>query len=161
MDESNQQPPVEEPYNSANSITATAHKIGLGAVSMHVWQACCVKHGFGGTEKANKMYLKIMKLIVSEFSEGSADGFEAFYAAYPRKVARPAALRAWKNKKINEYLARRIMEALEAAKRSEQWQKDKGKFIPYPATWLNQERWNDEVELPGNQFLKDKYAGLE
>jgi hypothetical protein len=37
------------------------------------------------------------------------------------------------------------MQAMEKHKGSEQWSKDGGIFIPYPATWLNQERWNDEV----------------
>ena len=38
------------------------------------------------------------------------------------------------------------MAALEAQKKSEDWLKDKGQFIPYPTTWLNQGRWEDEVE---------------
>ena len=32
-------------------------------------------------------------------------------------------------------------------KQTEQWKKDNGKFIPYPATWLNQERWTDEIKM--------------
>ena len=34
-------------------------------------------------------------------------------------------------------------EAIALAKQSHQWQKDNGDFIPLPATWLNQERWED------------------
>lgn len=40
------------------------------------------------------------------------------------------------------------MAALEAAKKCDQWRKDNGQFIPYPATWLNQERWEDEYGVP-------------
>ena len=40
---------------------------------------------------------------------------------------------------------------------SEQWQ-DK-KYIPMPTTFLNQERWNDEVEQGEN--ILDKYKGME
>ena len=29
---------------------------------------------------------------------------------------------------------------------SEQWRRENGQYIPNPATWLNQERWNDEPE---------------
>ena len=38
-----------------------------------------------------------------------------------------------------------MLEAIEKHKASSQWQKDGGQFIPHPATWLNQERWEDEI----------------
>jgi hypothetical protein len=47
-------------------ITKKALKLGLNDVSMHVWQACCNKHGVGGTPKANEMYDKIMRVIIKE-----------------------------------------------------------------------------------------------
>jgi hypothetical protein len=37
-----------------------------------------------------------------------------------------------------------MVRAIEKQKRSKQWQKDGGSYIPYPATWLNQGRWMDE-----------------
>ena len=37
--------------------------------------------------------------------------------------------------------------------KSEQWQADGGKFIPYPATWLNRQGWLDE--LPAAQAGED------
>jgi len=33
-----------------------------------------------------------------------------------------------------------------AQKATEQWRKDNGQFIPHPQTWLNQRRWEDDVE---------------
>lgn len=38
--------------------------------------------------------------------------------------------------------------ALERQKRSRDWTKEGGQFVPYPATWLNQRRWEDEDEPP-------------
>jgi len=35
---------------------------------------------------------------------------------------------------------------VEAQKRSRQWVESDGKYIPHPATWLNQGRWDDEVD---------------
>ena len=29
-------------------------------------------------------------------------------------------------------------------KKMENWIKDDGKYIPHPATWINQKRWEDE-----------------
>jgi hypothetical protein len=41
-----------------------------------------------------------------------------------------------------------LLDAIEKHKQSAQWQKDGGQYIPHPATWLNQQRWEDEI-LPG------------
>lgn len=75
----------------------------------------------------------------------SLEGFDAFYAAYPRKQKRVDAERAWKALAPDETLRQRIADAIEAQKRSPDWTKDAGKFIPYPASWLNGRRWEDEI----------------
>ena len=72
-------------------------------------------------------------------------GFDEFYAAYPRKVAKIVARRAWVKAKDKPPLDA-ILKALEAQKASEAWTKDGGQYIPHPATWLNQGRWDDEVD---------------
>ena len=76
--------------------------------------------------------------------------FAAFYKEYPRKVGRKYAESMWRRLKIDDALFETIMKALENHKKSKQWTQNKGQYIPNPSTWLNQERWNDEVELPGN-----------
>jgi hypothetical protein len=72
--------------------------------------------------------------------------FEGFWKAYPKKKGKLAALKAWKNVKLDTDLFAKIMEAVNTAKGSRQWQRENGQFIPYPATWLNQGRWDDEIE---------------
>lgn len=75
--------------------------------------------------------------------------FLAFWAAYPRKVAKGTAYRAWAKLKPDPSLLKAILKAIEKQKRTEQWQRDGGQYIPYPATWLNARRWEDEVqEIP-------------
>ena len=70
--------------------------------------------------------------------------FEDFWKAYPKRVAKPAALKAWlKISPVNGDFEK-IMEALDWAKNSQQWKGDNGKFIPYPASWLNARRFEDE-----------------
>lgn len=83
--------------------------------------------------------------------------FEAFWKEYPRKIGKKYAERMWKRLKVDDALFEIIMKALENHKKSLQWTKDKGQFIPNPSTWINQERWNDEVELPGN-IKNSKYG---
>ncbi len=49
--------------------------------------------------------------------------------------------------KPDEGLFQTIMTAIERQKQSEQWIRDNGQYIPMPSTWLNQRRWNDEMEI--------------
>lgn len=70
--------------------------------------------------------------------------FDSFWKAYPRKTAKKNAEQAWK--KVSAPLDT-ILNAIERQKKLPQWTKDNGAFIPHPATWLNQERWNDQLEL--------------
>ncbi len=74
--------------------------------------------------------------------------FDAFWQAYPYKTAKKAALKAWRNAKDKPPLAD-LLAAIAAQRKSQAWTKDGGKFIPHPATWLNQGRWDDKpVEAP-------------
>lgn len=75
----------------------------------------------------------------------NSDGFEAFWATYPKKKSKGQALSAWKKLKPDSSLQAMILKAIENQKRSPDWQKDKGQYIPYPATWLNAMAWEDEV----------------
>lgn len=70
--------------------------------------------------------------------------FDVFWKAYPRKSNKGGARKAWKKLSPDKELFAKIMAALEVAKKCEQWTKERGQFIPYPATWLNQERWDDD-----------------
>ena len=77
--------------------------------------------------------------------------FETFWKAYPKKVAKPDALKAWVKAKINGDFEK-VLQALERYKQSDQWTKDEGKFVPHPATWLNKRRFEDELELGTDDY---------
>lgn len=70
--------------------------------------------------------------------------FERFWRLYPKRVGKADAMRAWLKVKPDALLTARIFAAVEQQRRSDQWTKDDGKFIPHPSTWLNQHRWDDE-----------------
>lgn len=72
------------------------------------------------------------------------EGFVEFWDAYPRKIGKADAAKAWKAAKINGRLPD-ILAAIKTHCQSEQWQKGGGQYIPYPATWIRQERWHDVV----------------
>ena len=69
--------------------------------------------------------------------------FLIWYKYYPRKVGKPNAYRAWKKIKPDTELKRKMVEVVLEHCKSKQWQSPE--FIPYPATWLHQERWNDKL----------------
>ena len=75
--------------------------------------------------------------------------FDEFWARYPKKKSKGQAERAWVRIKPDETLFAAILSGLERAKASYDWRKDGGKYIPYPATWLNAKGWEDEYQQQG------------
>ena len=78
-------------------------------------------------------------------AEIKKDGFDSFYSGYPKKVARPAAEKAFKAKtkgmneeQLFDFVDQIMLNSQTAYKETEK------NFIPNPATYLNQERYNDE-----------------
>ena len=71
--------------------------------------------------------------------------FQTFWELYPKKVAKGAAIKAWQKLKQEERT-----EVIEALANHLKYWKFKGtdkEYIPYPATWLNQMRWLDELDF--------------
>lgn len=90
---------------------------------------------------------KAIKKQNKELNELQEKQFDKFWQAYPKKVSKKEAQKSWKKINPSLELFEKILKALEMVKQTEQWEKDNGKFIPYPATWLNQERWTDEIKM--------------
>jgi hypothetical protein len=101
--------------------------------------------------------------------------FDEFWAAYPKKVGKGDARKSWKRIKPKTELFEKIMAAVAEQKNSDNWVRG---YIPNPATWLNQERWDDEVKAATPQqsrsspqgngqrfdaggYLRQKLAGYE
>lgn len=74
------------------------------------------------------------------------EAFERFWAVYPKKVGKQAAFKAFQ--RIKGVSVETMVKAVEYQRSTAQWQKDNGRFIPNPATWLNQGRWEDENTEP-------------
>lgn len=87
---------------------------------------------------------------LSPIKDTYAQRFDQFWSAYPKKKSKGQAEKAWDKLKPDEQLHDRILESLEQAKTSADWKKEKGKYIPYPATWLNAKGWEDEYDQPKN-----------
>lgn len=72
------------------------------------------------------------------------EAFDAhFWPAYPRKVSKPAALRAWRRiKPHDDDRFNTIMDGLD--RWVAYWQDKDRDVICHPATWLNGQRWEDQ-----------------
>lgn len=70
--------------------------------------------------------------------------FARFWAAYPRRVAKKDARKAWAKLRPSPSMVDRMIATLEWQAAQPAWTKDHGAYIPYPASWLNAERWTDE-----------------
>jgi hypothetical protein len=108
------------------------------------------------SEALAKHTININRDINRDINKGTNNNFELFWNAYPRKVGKKKAQEAFKKVKIDIQL---IISSIEKQKKSDQWLKDGGQYIPYPSTWLNQERWNDELTYGGNNARTNTYRG--
>jgi hypothetical protein len=77
----------------------------------------------------------------------SCDEFSRVWEVYPRKVGKEAARKAWERTAKDRPHLDTLLNAIISQKKSHQWTKDNGQFIPHFATWLNQHRWLDEVTI--------------
>lgn len=102
---------------------------------------------------------RILYLVDQDAAKNAPDEkFETFWKAYPRRIAKKNALKVWTRLKVDDELFARIMAALEVAKKTRQWQDVQ--YVPHPTTWLNGERWNDEVKVAGTPPSNEKYSGI-
>lgn len=69
-------------------------------------------------------------------------GFERFWAIYPRKEAKARARKVWRRLRVTDELEAKIVAGVRRWSETEQWRRG---VIPHPATFLNGERWTDEV----------------
>jgi hypothetical protein len=74
------------------------------------------------------------------------DDFQTFWDLYPRRVSRKEAEKVWVRMTPEQKFA-----AVHALPVHVHYWKAAGtskEYLPYPATWLNGERWTDELEMP-------------
>jgi hypothetical protein len=91
-----------------------------------------------GDVRAREEYIKSGKKTYTE-------DFLTFWRAYPKKTGKKAAFKAWTAASKDGLPDLEIVvKAIQAQCKSRQWQDEQ--FIPLPATWLNQGRWDDEVK---------------
>jgi len=86
--------------------------------------------------------------VLGNLQEKKSDDekFNLFWEAYPKRKSKGQAEKAWLKIKPSEQLLATMLAKIEQATTSEDWMKEGGKYIPYPATWLNAKGWEDEYK---------------
>lgn len=88
-----------------------------------------------------------------EHSNPFEERFILFWQAYPKKVGKGEAEKRFMKIKPSQALLEIMITAVQAAKQSSQWKKENGQYIPNPATWLGQKRWEDELGEKSNKTM--------
>ncbi len=92
------------------------------------------------TESLPEKKRKEKNLKTNPLPEASGE-FASFWQTYPKKVGKIAAINAWKK---TQPPLRDVLKALSWQRTTDQWRKNGGQFIPYPASYLMQGRWTDD-----------------
>lgn len=129
------------------NLDASAKKVAAGAVGGSKTQAKrkqnASKTQKGASEEGSRKKEEGSKEVGSiPPIPPRGDDFEVFWSAYPKKVGKQAAKKAFE--KVNVPVES-LVTAIKRQECSPQWSKDGGQYIPNPATWLNQGRWEDEL----------------
>ncbi|RLD19118.1 MAG: hypothetical protein DRI69_09065 [Bacteroidetes bacterium] len=90
---------------------------------------------------------KVVYLIEEERRKNKKEypEFDIFYSSYPKKRKKPDAERAFKKHYQSLPSIPELIAIIEKWKLTDDWTKEDGKFIPYPASWLNSMGWEDDL----------------
>ena len=153
---------ISETVREAVTVTETATVTGAGIKTVTEAVTETITHGGKGQgtdheqtseQTTQTKAFQIAEPEVAEYlpqpspAKSQESGFEQFWSAYPRKRNKGAAWKAWKVLKPVDALVTEILQALEVARTSDDWRREGGRFIPYPASWLNAHGWEDEHEV--------------
>lgn len=74
----------------------------------------------------------------------TTEDFERFWSIWPKKRSKGDAWKAWNQ--VDPPPIEELEQAVLKWRQSDDWRKDGGQYIPYPATWLRRWGWMDEIE---------------
>lgn len=101
-----------------------------------------------GKGKVSKQVL--CKSATANKAKPQSKRFDDWYQHYPKKRNKQAAIRAWNSNNLDDKADTLIADTLNRVQNDPEWKRDKGQYIPNPASYLNGERWTDEIEVKTN-----------
>lgn len=107
---------------------------------------------------SNKMFLNNIEYNTSNIYSAKFDkndAFKRFWSIYPRHTNKKKAFDAFVKKCTDETVLQKMLSAIVEQKETEQWQNIK--YIPHATTWLNGERWEDEINISSSKNKDDNW----
>ncbi len=98
---------------------------------------------YGGRQQSlhNNIEYNTSNIYSAKFDKN--DAFKRFWSVYPRHTNKKKAFDVFVKKCTDETVLQKMLSAIVDYKETEQWQNER--FIPHASTWLNGERWEDEI----------------
>ena len=81
-----------------------------------------------------------------------------FWNAYPKRVSKKEARKAWAKVNPTPETVDRMVAALKWQVPLHRWDTEKYQFAPYPASWLNDNRWEDDPPPQATRVMSDAAA---
>lgn len=110
-------------------------------------RGCTQNNQEGIDKKVKENNTSINNTSINKKNIYKKEFFETFWKSYPKKTNKFKTEEWFKKNKPSEELIKLILTKLDKFKDTDEWKKDNGKYIPYPTTWLNQKRWEDEINI--------------
>lgn len=119
----------------------------ISFVNINTYKSCLDPNRYGEEEEEEKKEVDTTSTsLKNNISVYNDKNFVEFWSRYPNKAGKYSAFKAWVKLSPDNGLIERIMQSLDQHIASDQWQRDNGKYIPHPATWLNQKRYDDIID---------------
>lgn len=122
--------------------------LGVKQDKSYTMDTQCIQDGYTGKVRLELGKSKVSNTLVH---------FDTFWNAYPRKIGKDKSRRWFESHKVERELLDQMLTALDTQIKSEQWTRDNGRYIPHPYTWLNQGRWQDEVQQSRWDMIGDDF----
>lgn len=135
-------------FDRHNGETAKKRALTAKRVAKHKLKTNANGNADGVSENVNDALPREEKRRIKEYKEKS---FDQFWSIWPKKVAKDPAKKAFLKINLDDLLLAKILKAVR--EQSKNW-KDK-QFIPNPSTWINQKRWEDEIDRKESYSLED------
>lgn len=111
--------------------------------------------------------ITVSKEPSTQVREDFDSAFASFWQEYPKKVGKAEAQKAFVKLKPDKAALQVMIDAVCWQRETDGWRKNGGQYVPNPATWLNQRRWEDEipasaqkvVEVSLEEYVRDFYEG--
>jgi len=139
--------PLNEKYLKRKGFNLKKRSISLTLQMLHNFLEVVTVN-----EKVCDVYKSIEeknKVEKSREESVTKESFQKFWHLYPKKVGENEAEKVFNSIRPDKKTLAKICSKVEIFKKSDDWIKDNGQFIPFPAKWLRGERWKDEIVEAG------------